>query len=238
MPYGLFDFEDTIQPMGLSPAYEPQWDSEAFYNATQLKQGIAQGIAKPAPTPENTGMVTRAIPENPPQQMMTQAIPENPPSGNPTTLAYGENGAIPAPAPVPNPVTTAMIGNEAPPTATKMYPESTVTPNPIMTMAIPESGVIPTPPSGQCPTGYQSSSQSSSAPVKPPSAGYQFYDGGKQYQVGSGLGTNVLKSSGSGGGTSTMPVRSPVSATAPSTWSGSQQQYTSMLNQLGINTAR
>ena len=235
MPYGLFDFEDTIEPMGLSPV-APQWDM------SNTKQGLAnQGIGfnssgfnpsnpmgysttnpapsgsfdplgfskKPAPTPQNTGMVTRAFPENPPAQsgipataqkfaymgaensppqMMTQAIPENPPSQslppstvtravgedqifpnpvtdacipsegcnpNPVTaripenapvtkMAYGENGAT------PSPITLAMIGNEAPP---------------INTLRMPENPVTPTPPSGQCPAGYQSSNQSSNQPL-------------------------------------------------------------------------
>ena len=194
MPYGLFDFEDTIQPMGLSPAYEPQWDSEAFYNVqnrinntlqrpvvtfgvglaessppqqvTMASQGtykystdqLGRSIREYVPLPQNTGTVTRAIPENaptqsgipataqklaymgaensPPQQVSTMAIPENPPSQS-----------LP-PAPV-----TAKI------------PENSTTPNPVMTLAIPEGGVTPTPPSGQCPTGYQSSNQSSNQPL-------------------------------------------------------------------------
>ena len=178
MPYGLFDFEDTIEPMGLSP------QAPDFVPAQKI----------PATTPPNTGLVTRAFPENPPQQMMTQAIPENPPSGNPYTLALGESGVvtdacIPSEGCNPNPVTaripenapvTKMAYGENPVTPnpinyTLKHPENPVTPDPIMTFyRSPENPVTPTPPSGQCPTGYQPASQSSSAPVKvkPPSYGF------------------------------------------------------------------
>ena len=107
MPYGLFDFEDTIEPMGLS-------------------------------------------------QIVTMAIPEN--AGIPTTAQkFAYRGAENAPS--QQLVTDMAYGENNPPYN--------------VTLAIPEGGVPPTPPSGQCPTGYQSSPQSS--PVKPPSSGYQFY---------------------------------------------------------------
>ena len=211
MPYGLFDYADMVQPMGLSP------QAPDFVPAQKI----------PATTPPNTGLVTRAFPETPPSPT-NPLVPSvglgNDMLENPFTLRIPEN----PPTQVHNapPIGTgAIIGSEAPPNMTlACIPSEGCNPNPApVTMAIPENGGIPMPPSGgQCPAGYESSSQSSSAPVKPPSSGFL------PYHVGSG------------GGTSTMPVRSPVSATAPSTWSGSQaeKQYTSMLNGLGLNTAR
>ena len=235
MPFGLFDYENVIEPMGLSPRYDSTNDP--------IDQKVPQEI------PSNTSIVTRAIPENPPQNV-TMAIPENAPSWNPTTLAYGETG---------NPFTDALVGSEAPP----------ITP---ITLAMPESGVIPTPPSGGCPAGYSSAGSSPiPARVQDPllgvklgnisPAGYQLTAG--QYITGASTGKpfNVNQAGntwiptggggGSGGGATNTygqtnrPMinseywgRAPVSATAPNTWSGSQQQYTSMLNQLGINTAR
>ena len=305
MPYGLFDFEDTIEPMGLSPVFEPQYK----YGTDQFGLPTRQNV----PPPQNTGIVTRAIPENPPAQSgipstaqklvyngaenspffnpvtdacipsegcnpnpVTAKIPENSTTPNPIMTFYKspENPVTPAPAPVPNPVTLAMIGNEAPP---------------INTLRMPENPVTPTPPSGQCPAGYQSSNQSSNQPLSNINNPYGLTAGqqivgsstGKPFNVnqagstwiptggggGSGGGaTNTYgqtnrpminseywgrASSGGGGGGSggggglpkwnasqMSQVRSPVSATAPNTWSGSQQQYTSMLSQLGLASAR
>jgi hypothetical protein len=178
MPYGLFDFEDTIEPMGLSPQFN------LSPNTQQGRANLGLPILNkiPAPTPQNTGIVTKAIPENPPQQVTTMAIPENAPSQflpSFVTRAVGEEQIFNPPM-----VTDAMIGNEAPPIATAMaYGENSFPYNPStlamipsemppnVTLAIPENGVLPTPPSGQCPTGYQPSNPSS--PIKPPPA--QFY---------------------------------------------------------------
>ena len=239
MPFGLFDYENVIEPMGLSPRYDSTNDP--------IGQKVPQEI------PSNTSIVTRAIPENPPQNV-TMAIPENVPSWNPTTLAYGETG---------NPFTVAVgesgvitdgfLGSEALP----------ITP---ITLAMPESGVIPTPPSGGCPAGY-SSAGSSPIPARVEGGAFnqtnpygltagQYITGastGKPFNVNQ-AGNTWIPTGGGGGsgggatntyGQTNRPMinseywgRAPVSATAPSTWSGTQQQYTSMLNQLGINTAR
>jgi hypothetical protein len=217
MPYGLFDYADMVQPMGLSP------QAPDFVPAQKI----------PATTPPNTGLVTRAFPETPPSPT-NPLVPSvglgNDMLENPFTLRIPEN----PPTQVHNapPIGTgALIGSEAPPNMTlACIPSEGCNPNPApVTMAIPENGGIPMPPSGgQCPAGYESSNQSSSAPVKPPSSGYQFYDGGEQYQVGSGLG---------GGGGGGLPK-----------WNASQMvevldthmpwNTASRFNQLGITTAR
>jgi hypothetical protein len=211
MPYGLFDFEDTIEPMGLSPV------------APQYSRGF--GFGDDMRIDPNPPIVTKAFPENPPQQLVTMAIPETPPSPtNPLVPSFGLGNDM-----LENPYTDACIPSEGcnpnPPPMT-----------PPVTLAIPEGGFPPTPPSGQCPTGYQSSNQPD--PIRPPSSSNIFHDRGIQYGSGLGGGGGGLPKWNASQMAEVLGSRTPVSATAPNTWSGSQQQYTSMINQLGINTAR
>ena len=216
MPYGLFDYEDAMEPMGLTPAFNPS-NPYGYSTTNPAPRGSfdPDGYSKiPAPTMPNKGLFTRAIPENAPQQttmalgeegnptqsgnpytdglagesgipqqMMTQAIPENPPSqsGIPSTaqkhVYWGmENSppqqtstlAIPESSPMPpptcNPMTTRPAFGTSECAPTPINPPTTVcirapceqTENNPTTMAIPEGGVPPTPPSGQCPVGYTS----------------------------------------------------------------------------------
>ena len=154
-------------------------------------------------------------------QMVTKAIPEE---GNRYTDRFPEEGPVTARIPEDGPsqqYTTMMVGEEGNP----------------YTLRMPEEGPIPINPptggTGGCPAGYApSSSQQSSS--QPP---YEFYVGDTQYKVGSGLG-------GGGGGLPDWGAAhraeifgtqfNPVSPTAPNTWSGTQKEYTGMLNQLGI----
>lgn len=201
MPYGLFDYEDAMEPMGLSPqapdfvpartqiatnAQIAQYnqsiiDQKAYKDVLALDPSGASKIPQNLPS-NPTRIITRAIPENPPasgfgfgDDMRTyqSGIPataqkfaymgaENSPPQKVTTMAIPENG------PIQQNMTDAYIGSEAPPRP--------------VTMAHPESGTFPTPPSGQCPAGYQSSNQSSSES--------RFFDNGIQYNIGSGLNTN------------------------------------------------
>lgn len=184
MPYGLFDYENVIEPMGLSPQALP----------------LPTFPKVPQQIPSNTSIVTRAIPENPPAQ-----------SGNPYT--------------------DGMVGREAPPITLRM-PENPATPT-------------PTPPSGGCPAGYSSAG---SSPIPAPVEGGAFNQTNPygltagQYITGASTGkpfnVNQAGTTWIPTGNTSMPVRAPVSATAPNTWSGTQQQYTSMLSQLGLASAR
>lgn len=161
MPYGLFDYEDAMEPMGLSPVAPDPFNPYGYSTTNPAPSGSFDpyGFSKiPAPTPQNSGLFTRAFPENPPQQITTMAIPESSPIDPRVTRAMGEGAPL---------VTDAMIGSEAPQNMTlACIPSEGCNPNPV-TARIPENPVTPTPPSGQCPAGYQSSNQSSNINSNP-----------------------------------------------------------------------
>ena len=218
MPYGLFDYENVIEPMGLSPQALP----------------LPTFPKVPQQIPSNTSIVTRAIPENAGVPATAQKFAymgaENSPPQKVTTMAIPEDGVIPAP------VTDACIPSEGctpnPPPITLRMPENPATPT-------------PTPPSGGCPAGYSSAG---SSPIPAPVEGGAFNQTNPygltagQYITGASTGkpfnVNQAGTTWIPTGNTSMPVRAPVSATAPNTWSGTQQQYTSMLSQLGLASAR
>lgn len=201
MPYGLFDYENVIEPMGLSPVY-----NEDAYFGTGFMNNL-QNPKVPQQIPSNTSIVTKAIPENPPT-VYTTAHPENA-------------------------MTDACIPSEG------------CNPNPPITLRMPENPATPTPPSGGCPAGYSSAG---SSPIPAPVEGGFFNQTNPygltagQYITGASTGkpfnVNQAGTTWIPTGNTSMPVRAPVSATAPNTWSGTQQQYTSMLSQLGLASAR
>ena len=137
MPYGLFDYipDSTIHTMGAASAMPAPVRQNPYTDAM---------ISSEAPPT----MVTRAIPENPPQQrpINTQSIPEDAPmpiSRPVTKMAVGENSSGIRP-----PMTLAAICGEDPQFCKPV------------TKAIPEdpTQVLPKPPTtGSCPPGYGTS---------------------------------------------------------------------------------
>ena len=110
MPYGLFEFEDMIQPMG-APSAMPSAPSVLMSDDSWTV----------SPPMANAQVFTRAIPENPPTVPITQATFETNPivttamigSEAPPTvtkMAVGENTPI---------ATTMMVGEEGQPPSTQ-----------------------------------------------------------------------------------------------------------------------
>lgn len=177
MPYGLFDYGETIQTMGLSPLPPAQWTDNRTGQTFSRDQVLARegiplsGIATSKAQADRYTEILKSLPS---KYTPVQPTPVQPPPASNVKVGGGGSGGG-RQGMLDSNYTTIRTGSTLtqpyrPPTGTTRYPEepTMVTRafpedgSPI-TLAIPEDGIVKVraddapPPSGGCPKGYEPS---------------------------------------------------------------------------------